>query len=517
MSSTASPRPIERVPNGTLAAYAGVCVPISGLGLPLALVVAPFYISVMQMPDWEVGLIFTLVRLLDLLVDPLLGYWMDGTRSRWGRRKPWVAVSVPLLLGGVFMLFLPPLSEPSNWVYLTGAAALAYIAYSIIAIAHMSWGGELSPEYNERSRIQGTREFAFIAGMLTVLILPTALERLVPGSLHAILMFSGQSAEALAALAPGQLTFAGTVATMGWFIMGLLPVVVAIALAYVPEPKVHETGHHEDWRVAWQVFFSNRALRRLLLADLFQGIAPGITAALFIFLIQFAFELRGLEFVLLLFYFVSGLVCVPLWIKLSYRLSKHRTLAIAMFYSAAALPIMLFMPKGNFAILAGAFVLYGVAYAAAGFLLRAIMADVADEDTAITGKERQGVYFSLLVMTNKLGYAFAPLIAYSLLNVLGFSAKPGHVNTPEAILNLQLVFVFVPMIFLFLTAYTMWNFPLDEKRQKELRAIIAARRAGTAPPVSAAEEAIGMEPLGFPDGRSDAEIARGSPSPKPAE
>lgn len=489
----------DRVPNSVLAAYVLPCIPISGLGLPLALVVAPFYISVMQMPDWEVGLIFTLVRLLDLLVDPLLGYWMDTTRTRWGRRKPWVAVSVPILLAGVFMLFMPPLGEPSNWIYLTGAAALAYIGYSVIAIAHISWGGELSPEYNERSRIQGTREFAFIAGMLTVLILPEAIHRLgMP------------------------LDFAGRVEVMGWFIIGLLPVVVAVALAVVPEPKLQEHGHqHEDWRAAWQVFFTNRALRRLLLADLFQGIAPGITAALFIFLIQFAFELRGLEFVLLLFYFVSGLVCVPLWIKLSYKFSKHRTLAIAMFYSAASLPIILLIPTGDFLILSIAFVLYGVAYAAAGFLLRAIMADVADEDTAVTGKERAGVYFSLLVMTNKLGYAFAPLIAYSLLNALGFSGAPGHVNTPEAIFNLKIVFVFVPMVFLFLTAYTMWNFPLDEARQKELRGIIAARRAAAHDhpdairPVSLAESAIGFEPVTLPDGRSDAAIAEGAPPARP--
>lgn len=493
-------KPPDRVPNSVLAAYVLPCIPISGLGLPLALVVAPFYISVMQMPDWEVGLIFTLVRLLDLLVDPLLGYFMDSTRSRWGRRKPWVAASVPLLIVGVFLLFMPPQGEPSNWIYLAGAAALSYIAYSIIAIAHISWGGELSPEYNERSRIQGTREFAFIAGMLTVLILPEAIHRLYT-----------------------PLDFAGRVEVMGWFIIALLPIVVAIALAFVPEPKLQEADHQpEDWRVAWQVFFTNRALRRLLLADLFQGIAPGITAALFIFLIQFAFDLSGLEFVLLLFYFVSGLLCVPLWIKLSYRFSKHRTLAIAMFYSAAALPVILLIPAGDFTLLAVAFVFYGVAYAAAGFLLRAIMADVADEDTAITGKERAGVYFSLLVMTNKLGYAFAPLIAYSLLNVLGFSGAPGHVNTPEAIFNLKMVFVFVPMIFLFLTAYTMWSFPLDEARQKELRAVIAARRAAAHDrpdairPVSGAESAIGIEPVTFPDGRSDAYIAEHAPVTRPA-
>ncbi len=443
----------------TLAAYAGPCIPISGLGLPLALVVAPFYTIVMLVPQAEVGLIFTLVRLIDLVVDPLLGHFMDRTRTRWGRRKPWVTVAVPFILGAVFMLFVPPLENKGDWVYLTIWAIVAYLAYSTIAIAHMSWGAELSPEYKERSRIQGAREFAFIFGMLTVLVLPEIVALIVPEYFGV-----------------GPVGFANKVMVMGLFIIATLPIAVFIAWKYVPEPPIVEHHGHEDWREAWKVLLTNKSLRRLLLADLFQGLAPGITAALFIFLITIAYQLPGQEFILLLVYFLSGLIGIPVWIRVSYRFSKHRTLAFAMFYSAVTLPGIMLIAPGDFGMLAAALAFYGFSYGVAGFLLRAIMADVADEDTAKTGKERAGTYYSLLVMTNKMGYALAPGIAYPVLDMIGFSSAHGAINSPEAIEGFLYIYIFLPMIFLFLTAATMWNFPLDEKRQKALREKIAADR-----------------------------------------
>lgn len=448
-----------KLPMRTVAAYAGPCIPISGLGLPLALVVAPFYTIVMQVPQAEVGLIFGLVRLIDLLVDPLLGYFMDRTRTRWGRRKPWVTLAVPFILGAVFMLFVPPLENKGDWVYLTIWAIVAYLAYSTIAIAHMSWGAELSPDYKERSRIQGAREFAFVFGMLIVLVLPEIVALIVPEYFGV-----------------GPVGFANKVMVMGAFIIIALPITVAIAWRYVPEPPLVEHHGHEDWRAAWRVLRTNRSLQRLLLADLFQGLAPGITAALFIFLITIAYQLPGQEFILLLIYFLSGLAGIPVWIRISYKFSKHRTLAFAMFYSAITLPGIMLITPGDFWMLAAAFAFYGFAYGVAGFLLRAIMADVADEDTAQTGKERAGTYYSLLVMTNKMGYALAPAIAYPVLDMIGFSSAHGAVNSPEAIENFLYIYVFLPMIFLFMTAATMWNFPLDEARQKELRDKIAENR-----------------------------------------
>jgi Na+/melibiose symporter-like transporter len=261
-------------------------------------------------------------------------------------------------------------------------------------------------------------------------------------------------------------------------------------------PYAPAKGHKLDVKAAIRLIWTNSALRRLLAADLLQGLAPGVTGALFIWMVSFYFELPKQASTLLFIYFVAGLFFIPAWIKLSYRLTKHRTLCLAMAYGAIALPLILLLPKGNFVVLALAFVFYGVTYGAGGFLLRSMMADVIDIDTLATGRERSGLFYSLLVMTSKLGFAAAGLV-YPVLSIAGFDGRPDVVNSPEAIQNLAYVYVGFPTVFVALTILVMWNFPIDKFKQQELREAIARRRVGEA------------EAAGSPAGLGDVSRAAG--------
>lgn len=435
----------------TIAAYVLPTAPLAALGLPLVVYVAPFYVSGLGLDQSQVGLVLLAARLLDLLLDPLIGWASDTTRSRWGRRRPWMTASVPFFVTGVYLLFLPPEGATIGWF--SAWVILAYLAYSVAAISHIAWGAELSVHYHERSRVQGWREFAAIAGFLLVLALPVLLEAVDHSA-----------------------TIVEKVALMGWFVCITMPICVAITLWAVPEPEAPHGKHKLEVGAAIRLIAGNAALRKLLLADLLQGLAPGITGSLFIFLISYYFEMPKASSTILFIYFVAGLFFVPMWIKLSYRLTKHRTLCAALLYTSALIPLILLLPKGNFWVLTGAFVLFGVGYGAGGFLLRSMMADVIDIDTLATGRERAGLFYSLLVMTNKLGYAAAGL-AYPVLAAVGFDGRPGVVNSPEAINGLGLVFVGLPLLFMLLTVWAMWNFPIDKFKQQELREAIARRRA----------------------------------------
>jgi len=445
----------------TIAAYVLPTMPLAALGLPLVVYVAPFYVSGLGLDQTSVGLVLLLARVIDLLVDPIIGWASDSTRSRWGRRRPWVTASVPPFVVGVFLLFMPP--ENATVGYFATWVILSYLAYSVASISHIAWGAELSTHYHERSRIQGWREFAAIAGFLLVLLLPVLLEIVRPGvQLHDKLEL------------------------MGWFIVIAMPITVSILLAFVPEPPIEasEGKHKLEVSAAVKLIFTNAALRKLLVVDLLQGLAPGITGALFIWMVSYYFELPKQASILLFIYFVAGLICVPLWIKLSYRISKHRTMCVAMLYIACLTPCIFLLPKGDFVITAIAFSIFGVTYGAGGFLLRSIMADVVDIDTLATGRERSGLFYSLLVMTNKLGYAAAGLV-YPILTLVGFDGRPGAVNSPEAIQNLAYVYVGMPFIFVLLTAWAMWNFPIDKFKQQEVREAIARKRAQAVPDINA--------------------------------
>jgi glycoside/pentoside/hexuronide:cation symporter, GPH family len=210
-------------------------------------------------------------------------------------------------------------------------------------------------------------------------------------------------------------------------------------------------------------------------------LATSITAALYLFLVEQTLGLKHPS-TLLLFYFVAGLLGAPIWIRFSYRFGKHRTLAAAALFGTATLPFFLLIPRDGTGG-TPAFVLtviFGLNYGAGPLLLHAIMADVADEETAATGERRAGPAFALLTLTNKIGYALSVGITYPLLDLIGFSGRAGATNTPQALTGILVVFVVLPAALLALGAAMLWRFPLGEHEQLRLRTRLAEGAADAA-------------------------------------
>jgi len=445
-----------RLAMSRLGAYVLPALPISALGLPLVVYLPPFYVEELALSNTVVGMIFLATRLGDAFFDVGFGVVSDRYDMRWGRRRTWMAISLPLLMVPIYLLFLPP--EHVTPLYLVLTLSVAYIGYSFATISHMSWGTELTPDYHERSRIHGWREAALIFGMFTVLTLPAIYEF----------------------LAPGHPTGRDKIAAMGWYILALLPLTFAIALFFVPDHPAVRAKNPIAWRPAVMAIFKNAALMRLLVVDVLVGLAPGVTGSLYVFLVSYAFDLPQWASLLLLVYFVAGVFGVPVWIWLSRKFGKHRTFTYAMIYATLGLPLIYLVPPGGFWFAFAANVVFGLAYGSGAFLLRSIMADVTDQDSVATGEERTGVFYALFSLTQKAGYAVAIGITYPLLDLFGFQA--GTANTPEAIDGLRFIYVVLPSLFLLASAALMWNFPLDEVRQSVLRAELALARAARGRP-----------------------------------
>ena len=97
-------------------------MPISALGLPLAVYLPPFYAGDMGLGLALVGTIFMLTRFWDVFTDPVLGILSDRFTTRWGRRRPWIVLATPILLWSAYMVFMP--SPPVSGRYLLGGKAL---------------------------------------------------------------------------------------------------------------------------------------------------------------------------------------------------------------------------------------------------------------------------------------------------------------------------------------------------------------------------------------------------------
>lgn len=441
----------------TLAAFVAPCLPIAANGLPVVVYLPPYYASTLGLDLAVVGLLFFMVRFVDVPLDPIVGHLVDRTQSRFGRFRPWMAGGALVMMLGIYAVFMPSpgLSAPRAF----GGLLLMYLGYSALLVAHTAWGAVLSDDYHERSRIFGWWQAANLLGLFLILGVPPLAQRLAGSDDRAI-----------------------GIHAMGWVIIAALPLMVGWCLWRVPERARTGGEHHRLSDIIAVIKLP--LLRRLLLADLLASLAPGITGALFLFFFEAA---RGYKpaaaSTLLLFYFAAGLLSAPLWVRVARRYSKHRALIASLIAYCILQTATIMIPPNNFAIAAVGMVLAGIPAVAPAFLLRAMLADVSDAETLRSGQAKTGLFYAALAAVQKLGYAIPVGLTYGALRLFGFIPKLGAANTPEAITGLITLFVVPPVLMALAAAAVVRGWPIDADAQARNAAALAD---GQGTPASAA-------------------------------
>ena len=434
-----------------LAAYSGITMPMAAMGMPVAVYLPRFYSEGMGLSLATVGIIFTLARMWDVVTDPLMGMAIDKFETRWGRRKHWVALSIPILMLSVWMVFMPN-PDSVTPTYLMFWLLVLYIGYTMLVISHLSWGAELSTSYDARSRLFGWREVFTIAGMTIVLAIPAFLEL------------------------TGNADQSSKVASMGWFCLLLFPLLVVPLLMGVPDSKSGNTNSI-PWQQALKLIVQNKVLWRLLIADLMTGLGTAVSGALYIFFAANYFELPEHASIALLFYFLASFFAMPLWLKLAYKLGKDNALKIALIYAVTInLGVIPFAEAGNVIVLWAFTILFGVAFGAAPTLLRSMMADLTDDDELKSGKKRSGLYFALLTTTSKAGAAFGVGVSFMILELV-FGFQPGQSNSAEALDGLLITYTVGFALPMFLGYLALIRYPLTRAKHDEIVAQLQAAPA----------------------------------------
>lgn len=436
--------------NAVLAAYASPTLPLAGLGLPLVVYLPEYYVSELGLSLSVVGMAFLLVRLADIILDPILGGLMDRTRSKWGRFRPWLAASVPLLMAASYALFMarPGIGPVFLWTWLI----VVYIGFSMAVLAQTAWGAVLSPDYQQRSRIYGFWSAGNVVGMILVLLLPPLVA----------FAFKGDHAAGVQA--------------MGWFIIVLMPLTALLAGVVVGEPAA-PTQRHEAGLKQYLGLLKRPTVQKLLAADLLMGLAPGIGGALFFFFFE---RIKGIPKdqagILLLVYFVAALAGAPLWPWIAKTMGKHTSLAIASIMYAVFQVAAVITPNGVNVFGIAVLVLAGLPYSAAPLLVRSMMADIGDEERLNTGVDRTGLLYAIVNGTVKLGFALA-IGVFLVLEKLGFDPKIPSAQGDTALIVL---YTAVPAALGVLVSVIIVRYPLDAKRHAEIRAQLDARDAAEA-------------------------------------
>lgn len=451
---------------GTLLAFSAVGLPVGTLTTPLLVYLPNYYAGVIGVSLGAVGLIFMTVKLLDLIFDPMLGMVMDRTRTAIGRYRFWMLAGAPILMLGVYMLFM---AEPgAGWKYLLAWLIVLYIGLSMLVLSQSAWAGTLAKRYTDRSNIFAGLAATGVVAAVTTLVAPRI----------------------------AHIPAADMVPAMGWIILGSIPLGIGITALFVREPVTAQRALHDRLHLGeLPMLIGHRSMLRLLATDLLLTLGPGFTSPLYLFFFKGARGYSDGEAAsLLVLYIVAGVVAAPIWAFVSNRLQKHKTLLLSALLYSVAQAMIVFIPHHSMGIMSVGMFLAGGIAAAFGFLIRAMVADVADEIRLETGKERIGLLYALISSTVKIGTASA-VITLPLLGLFGFDPRPGAVNTPEAMNALIWTYAALPVVAVALGGLVMLTYRLDRQRHAEIRAELDKRDAESHPDDETAIDALAVQPI----------------------
>jgi glycoside/pentoside/hexuronide:cation symporter, GPH family len=441
--------PDSKVALPRILAFSLPSLPLAALGLPLVVQLPNHYAANLGLEVGLVGLVFMLARVCDIGIDVGIGLAMDQTRTRFGRFSPWLLACAPVVMVGAWFLFM---AQPGvSAIYLVSALFVTYFGFSMGSLSQMSLGATLSDNYHERSRVFVFWQVFNVIGMLLALAIPVIITKMGGTQIKGI-------------------------QGMGWFIIILLPIGSLVAAFFAKEEQPKADAKKTSLADMLSLLKS-QACRKLLIADIILIFGSGVTGALFLFYFDAVKGYGSASQALLLIYFIAGLVGAPIWTFLARRLGKHVSLICACLFASTTQPMIMLLPVNNFPVAAAGMAFAGLVYTSAAYLLRAMMADVGDEDLLRTGQDRTGLLYALVTLTGKGGYALAVGITYLALSLIGYDAKLGGANSANSIQGLTILFIAIPVVTSLVGALILRGYPIDAARTAALQIEIEKRRA----------------------------------------
>ncbi len=438
-------------------AFAGPGLPMGAFAVALTVYLPNHYASRLGLPLAIIGVAFMGVRLVDILVDPAIGLFMDRTRTPFGRYRPWMLAGVPIFALAAYELFMAPIGVTA--AYLVGWLLAFYIGYSIILLSHISWASTIARDYDERSRIFGFIQVVSVAGATAVLVLPVVLS------------------------ATRHISGAASVQAMGWFLVVVTPLGVLMAQARTPEPPAL-SAHAEKFTLKdyWEMII-RPDMRRIIMADFCLYLGPGWMSAMYLFYFR---DSRGFSLpqanILLIIYIAAGVVGAAVLSRMAMWLGKHRTLMVASTGYSIGLVLLSLLPKGSMAFAVPSMFMMGFLATSFTLLDRAMVADVSDAVRLETGRQRIGVLYALITSVQKVAGALSIGLTFVVLSMVGYNPKAGAVNTIQAIHGLELVYLVGPVVFVMLGGACYIGYKLDAKTHAQIRAELEARDGLTPEP-----------------------------------
>ncbi|WP_294099922.1 MFS transporter [Sphingomonas sp.] len=457
-------KPGDRLGNKELLGFAVGGLPLN-LGVEsLKQLAYPVYNIILGVNPAAIGLILMIARLIDAFLDPLIGWLSDNSRSRWGRRRPYVALG-SVLCGLTFPLvwFVPAdTTETHAIAYFAATAFLYYLAVSVYQVSYMTLGMELTPDYAERTRVMASRTvFGATSGLILAWVFRIAQADMFSDPLTGMRVVG--------------------MVLGGIFIATGVPAALASRERY---HKLAETQEKQPVLRSLTGAFRYSSFRILMVLTLVIVFCTQSVNALGVYVTTYYVYGGDIKAAATMTAWYGTVTLFATWAALpiltwaARRWGKTRALAVTMAVGClgAILKWFLFQPEFPYAQLV---VACFVAPANAGFwvLVNAMKADMCDWDELKTGLRREGMFAAVSAWLQKLAAAMTFSFAGFVLVCTGFDQAKGGAQASDTLLHIRIVFAFVPAAAYILGIAMLRWYPLSPTVMTEVRAELEAKRA----------------------------------------
>lgn len=407
-------------------------------GLPLAMLGLPLFIFLPSFYAQQPGLSFSTVSFallaacsLNVILGLLIGWLNDRTESRIGRRKLFMALGAPLLLIGAEYL-LHPTSE-INGLYLFIWLTISYLGWTLTSVPWKAWGAELTRNYHGKNSLAASREAFAMLGLAIAIALP---------------LLSGMQ---------NDITY--TVQWINGLLWGLVPFCLLPPLIWLVERRPFMQFMHI--RRTSGILTAHPAIRYLLPAYFINSFANALPATLFILFVSHVLQAPEQVEIVLMVYFLSGVLGLPLWLKFARLIDKSRAWVLALCLSVVSFVWIPLLGAGDLNWFIAICVFSGLALGAEAALPASILADIAQQ-MQHQGNSQTGLLFGLWDLLAKLALTLAVGLAFLLLDWSGLQTAVNAVQTPQSLFTLVLLFGGLPLLLKAFVAWRMWHFPFSE-------------------------------------------------------
>ncbi len=433
-----------------------------GAGTLISFFYLVFLTDVIRISPGLAGTVILISKIYDSVTDPFEGVLSDRTRTKLGRRRPYLLAGIPLVFLSFFAMFYPANyeSEGTRFAFVIVTYLFFSTVVSLVTLNYSALQSELTLDYNERTSLATFRIFFSTVSSILCALLPLEIVKAFPDI------------------------------RTGWIVTGIvfgllfaLPFIATVAITR-ERPEFQKELRPFNWKQAFVEPFQVRTFVYVLIMYVTAFTAFDATQSIVVYYIK-SFLGRGSEVSFVLgALLIAQVISLPFFQWLSKRTSKGLTYVIgAVLFVVVMFFSFLFTPTSPAAALYIFAILVGIGSGGVVIMIYAIFPDIPDVDELRSNERREGTYSSLTTFTRKLSSALAVFTVAQVLQFAGYIPPVEQagkliesVQTPAFINALRLFFVLIPVGFISFGIFFASRFPLTKSLYIRLEAVLQTMR-----------------------------------------